>query len=117
MDFEDGAFELLQVGDHLEEVACLRVSLRAEHPHQALGRLRHPPGIMEAGDPMDKTIRKFNSFAEVKDEEYLYWQSVPPAERIEAAYQLSVEQYRMKGIEPDGSALKRSLVRVECPRS
>jgi hypothetical protein len=72
---------------------------------------------MEPGDPMDKTIRKFNSFAEVKDEEYRYWQSVPPAERIEAAFQLSVEQYRMKGIEPDGSALKRSLVRVECPRS
>ena len=40
VDFEDGAFDLLQGGEHLEEVACLRVSLRAEHPHQALGRLR-----------------------------------------------------------------------------
>ena len=60
------------------------------------------------------TARKFTSFKEVKDEEYCYWQSVSPAERIEAAYLLSVEGYRMKGIEPDGSALKRSLVRVEC---
>lgn len=65
---------------------------------------------------MDMTIRKFSSFEEVKDDEYRYWQSVPPAERIEAAYQLSVDQYRMKGIEPDGTALKRCLIRVECPR-
>jgi hypothetical protein len=71
---------------------------------------------MDIGDPMDKTIRKFSSFEEVKDDEYRYWQSVPPAERIEAAFRLSVDVYRMKGIEPDGSALKRSLVRVECPR-
>jgi hypothetical protein len=66
---------------------------------------------------MDKTIRKFTSFDELKDDEYRYWQSVPPAERIEAAHRLSVEIYRMKGIEPDGSGLKRSLVRVELPRS
>ena len=66
---------------------------------------------------MDKTLRKFTSFEEVKDDEYRYWQSVSPAVRIEAAFQLSVDMYRMKGIEPDGAALKRSLVRVECPRS
>jgi len=66
---------------------------------------------------MDKTIRKFTSFQEVKDDEYRYWQSLPPAERIEAAFQLSVDLYRMKGIEPDGAALKRSLVRVELPSS
>ncbi len=38
MDFEDSAFELLEVGDHVEEVARLRVALRTEHPHQTLGR-------------------------------------------------------------------------------
>ena len=65
---------------------------------------------------MDKTIRKFASFQEVKDDEYRYWQSVPPAERIEAAFQLSVDMYRMKGIVADGSGLKRSLVRVERPQ-
>ena len=66
---------------------------------------------------MDKTVRKFSSFEAVKDDKYRYWQSVPPAERMKAAFQLSVDQYRMKGIMPDGSALKRSLVRVEYPRS
>lgn len=65
---------------------------------------------------MDRTIRRFSSFDEVKDDEYRYWQSVPPAERIEATFQLSVDMYRMKGIEPDGAALKRSIVRVKCPR-
>ena len=42
---------------------------------------------------MDMIIRKFSSFEDVKDDEYRYWQSVPPAECIEAAYQLSAEQY------------------------
>jgi hypothetical protein len=31
---------------------------------------------------MDKTIRKFSSFDEMKDEEYRYWQSVTPAEAL-----------------------------------
>lgn len=57
-----------------------------------------------------------NSFEEVKDDEYRYWQSVPPAIRIEAAFRLRIDLYRMKGIEPDGAALKRSLIRVEFPR-
>jgi hypothetical protein len=62
---------------------------------------------------VDKTIRKVASFEEAKNEEYRYWQSVPPAERIAAAWQLSIEQYRMKGIEPDGQGLRRTLVRFE----
>ena len=66
---------------------------------------------------MDKTIRKFTSFEAAKDDEYRQWQSLTPEERIRAAYELSVDQYRMKGIVPDGSGLKRSLVRVQYPRS
>jgi hypothetical protein len=62
---------------------------------------------------VDKTIRKVASFEEAKNEEYRYWQSVPPAERIAAAWQLSIEQYRMKGIESDGQGLRRTLVRFE----
>ena len=50
VDFEDGAFNLLQAGEHLAEVACLRVSLRAEHPHQALGRLRQLPPQRDKAD-------------------------------------------------------------------
>jgi hypothetical protein len=62
---------------------------------------------------VDKAIRKVASFEEAKNEEYRYWQSVPPAQRIAAAWQLSIEQYRMKGIEPDGQGLRRTLVRFE----
>jgi hypothetical protein len=62
---------------------------------------------------VDKTIRKVASCEEAKNEEYRYWQSVSPAERIAAAWQLSIEQYRMKGIEPDGQGLRRTLVRFE----
>ena len=31
-------FNALQVANHFEEIARLRISLGAEHPHQALGR-------------------------------------------------------------------------------
>jgi hypothetical protein len=62
---------------------------------------------------MDKTARKFASFEEVKNEEYRYWQSVPPSVRIAAIFDHSVDAYRMKGIAPDGQGLKRTLVRFE----
>ncbi len=62
---------------------------------------------------MDKTIRKITSFEEAKNEEYRYWQSAPPAERIAEAWKLSIDQYRQKGIEPDGQGLRRTLVRFE----
>ena len=64
---------------------------------------------------MEKTIHKFDSFEAVKDEEYRYWQSVPPSARIEATFDHSVEMYRMKGIVADGQGLKRTLVRFERP--
>lgn len=66
--------------------------------------------------PMDRTVRKLASFEEMKDEEYRYWQSVPPAERIAAIFAHSVEAYRMKGIAADGQGLKRTLVRFERPQ-
>jgi hypothetical protein len=40
---------------------------------------------MTTGANVDKTLRKLASFEEAKDEEYRYWQSVPPAECIAAA--------------------------------
>ena len=64
---------------------------------------------------MDKTVRRISSFEEMKAEEYRYWQSVPPAVRLEAVYLHSVDAYRMKGIVPDGQGLKRHLVRFERP--
>jgi hypothetical protein len=65
---------------------------------------------------MDKTIRKFAFFEEMKDEEYRYWQSVTPAERFAAGHQLSVEGYRSYGYSADGTELKRVAVRIEQPR-
>ena len=62
---------------------------------------------------MDKTVRKFTSFQEVKDEEYRYWQSVSPSERIAAGHQMSVEGYRAYGFEVDGRNLKRVAVRFQ----
>ncbi len=64
---------------------------------------------------MEKILRKLTSFEEAKDEEYRYWQSVSPAERLAAAWQLSMEQYRMKGIEPDGRGLRTTAVRSQRP--
>jgi hypothetical protein len=60
---------------------------------------------------MDKTIRKFASFEEVKNEEYRYWQSVPPEERIRAAWEHCIDCYRMKGVEANGQGLREALHR------
>lgn len=62
---------------------------------------------------MDKTIRKFTSFEELKADEYRYWQSRPVHERINAASELTTEHYRIKGAAPDVFRLQRTLVRFE----
>ena len=68
---------------------------------------------MNTGDFMDKTIRKFASFDEMKDEEYRYWQGLTPAERFAVGHQMSVEGYRAYGYSADGAELKRVAVRIE----
>ena len=65
---------------------------------------------------MDKTLRKFSSFDEMKDEEFRYWQSVTPAERFAAGHQMSVEGYKAYGYSADGAELKRVAVRIEQAR-
>ncbi|MBV8360122.1 MAG: hypothetical protein JO189_19615 [Deltaproteobacteria bacterium] len=62
---------------------------------------------------MDKTIRKFSNFDELKAEEYRYWQSRPVHERVAAVSELTQEQYAMKGEAPDVPRLQRTLVRFE----
>jgi hypothetical protein len=62
---------------------------------------------------MEKTIRKITNFQEMKDEEYRYWASLPPAERFAAGHQFSVEGYRAYGYSADGTELKRVAVRIE----
>jgi hypothetical protein len=62
---------------------------------------------------MDKTIRKYASFDEMKADEYRYWQSRPIWERTDAVSELTQEQYAMKGDAPDVPRLQRTLVRIE----
>ena len=62
---------------------------------------------------MEKTIRKYEDFDEMKDDEYRYWQSRPVHERISAVSQLTQEQYAMKGTLANVLRLERTLVHFE----
>jgi hypothetical protein len=68
--------------------------------------------MLEA-ERMDKTIRKYASFDEMKADEYRYWQSRPIHERIAAVSELTRELYAMKGAASDAPRLQRTLVRFE----
>ena len=63
---------------------------------------------------MDKTIRKYTDFDEMKADEYRYWQSRPIHERLDAAAELSMMGYQLK--EPTRNVqqrLQRTLVRIQ----
>jgi hypothetical protein len=62
---------------------------------------------------VDKIIRKYTDFDEMKAGEYRYWQSRPVHERVEAVSELTQEQYAMKGEAPDVPRLQRTLVHFE----
>ena len=62
---------------------------------------------------MEMIAQKFESFQEIKDEEYRYWQSLPASERIAAGHQMSVEGYRAHGYSTDGRELKTVAVRLQ----
>ncbi len=62
---------------------------------------------------MDKTIRKYTNFDEMKMAEYRFWQSRPVHERLHAVSELTQEQYAMRGAVPDVPRLQRTLVRFE----
>jgi len=62
---------------------------------------------------MDKSIRKFASFADMKAEQYRYWQGRPAYERIAAVSELTQILYTMKGAAADVPRLERTLVRFE----
>ena len=62
---------------------------------------------------MDKTIRRYTDFGEMKADEYRYWQSRPVHERLAAVAELTEEGYRIKGVGPDAFRLQRTLVRFE----
>lgn len=62
---------------------------------------------------MEKTIRKYTSFDEMKADEYRYWQSRPVYERVAAVSELTQEHYALKGEAPDVPRLQRTLVCFE----
>jgi hypothetical protein len=66
---------------------------------------------------VDKTIRKYGSFDEMKADEYRYWQSRPGHERMDAVAEIILASYAMKGVTPDVSRLQRTLVRLQRPQS
>ena len=62
---------------------------------------------------MDKNIRKYSNFDEMKADEYRYWQSRPVHERVAAVSELTEEGYTLKGFKPDAFRLQRTLVHFE----
>jgi hypothetical protein len=62
---------------------------------------------------MDKSIRKYTDFKEMKADEYRYWQSRPVHERVNAVSELTQEYYAMKGAIRDVPRLQRTLVHFE----
>jgi hypothetical protein len=62
---------------------------------------------------MEMVAQKFESFQDIKDEEYRYWQSLSAGERIAAGHQMSVEGYRAYGYSTDGRELKTVAVRLQ----
>jgi hypothetical protein len=66
---------------------------------------------------MEKTVRKYTDFAEMKADEYRYWQSRPVHERMDAVEELVATTYAFNGweMEPDVPRLQRFFVRLPCP--
>jgi len=62
---------------------------------------------------MDKTIRKYDTFDEMKADEYRYWQSRPIHERVNAVWELTKDGYQLKGFKADAFRLQRTVVHFE----
>jgi hypothetical protein len=76
-----------------------------------------PHGAAGATDNrVDKTIRKYASFDEMKADEYRYWQSRPVHERMDAVSELTQALYAMKGAAPGVPRLQRTVVHFQHPQ-
>jgi len=79
---------------------------------------RRPPyGKTERMDDAPITMRKYTDFAEIKADEYRYWQSRPAQERLDAVDEMIEMAYALKGweIEADVPRLQRPFVRLPVP--
>jgi len=70
-------------------------------------------------DAMDKTIRKYTSFDEMKADEYREWQELPDYERWNTTAELSLALYQAKEPTPHDvrPRLQRTLVHLKRPQS
>lgn len=59
------------------------------------------------------TMTRHTDFAQIKADEYAYWQSQPSHVRIAAISELTTEQYAMKG--QYVRRLQRTFIRAERP--
>jgi len=64
---------------------------------------------------MDKTIRKFSNFDELKAEEYRYWQSRPVHERWAATEELSLVAYASNTRNSRQNCPEHKTLRSVCP--
>lgn len=63
---------------------------------------------------MDKTIRKYTNFEEMKADEYREWQALPGYARLHAAFELSLALYQAKEPTHDVQPrLQRTLVHLQ----
>lgn len=65
---------------------------------------------------MDKTLRKYTSFEDLKADEYRYWQSRPVHERMDAVAELTLAAYALKEATRDVRRLQRVVVCLQRPQ-
>jgi hypothetical protein len=65
---------------------------------------------------MSSAIRVYNSFAEMKADEFRYWQSRPVYERMDAVSEITRAVYAMKESLPDVPRLQRTIAVLPRPR-
>jgi hypothetical protein len=60
-------------------------------------------------------IRVYHSIEAHDADDAAYWLSIPVAERVLLTWQLSEEQWRLRGADPNESRLSRSVASVRRP--
>jgi hypothetical protein len=59
------------------------------------------------------TVRRFTSHAEADAHELEYWTAIPPDQRLEMVWGLTLDQRSLQGLSGDQPRLQRSVCRVE----
>jgi hypothetical protein len=68
------------------------------------------------GKMKEMSVRVYQSLAEMKADEYRYWQSRPVHERMDAVSELTTAAYALKGISLDVPGLQGPVVLLPRPR-